>query len=409
MFKIWKIAFRDLVRNRRRSLLTLLAIVIGVSLLLFTGSFYDGVFAGSLDMSIHLQTSDLQIRAQSYDADKISLDWKDLIENPQDLTGQIEAIQGVQAVTPVLWASGMLLSGSESVGVQINGIDPRSPIYDPIRQALTSGEMFAADDRGGVLVGESLAKSLGLSVGQNITLVTNTANRETDQAAFTIRGLFDTGVAQYDDSTIYMPLEKAQTFTAAGTRASAIRILLNDRTQAESYAAAFAAPGLQVLTWKQLNSILMDSVNASAAFIQLLYFIVLGMVAVVIANTLLMSVFERTREMGILSALGMKSRQILGMFLLEAGMLAVVGVALGVLFGGLIVYYYSQVGISFGQDIMEVKASNMITYGKVLYTQFSALKTMQLSLTALIMILLVAVYPASFAARLQPVQSLHGK
>jgi len=86
-----------------------------------------------------------------------------------------------------------------------------------------------------------------------------------------------------------------------------------------------------------------------------------------------------------------------------------VGVALGVLFGGLIVYYYSQVGISFGQDIMEVKASNMITYGKVLYTQFSALKTMQLSLTALIMILLVAVYPALFAARMQPVQSLHGK
>ncbi len=409
MFKLWKIALRDLLRNRRRSLLTLLAVVIGVSLLLFTSSFYQGIFDGSLDMSISLQTSHLQVRAPSYDADKLSLEWKDLLNDPQGLTRQIQAIPGVQAATPVLWSSGMLLSGEQSAGVQINGVEPQSAIMAPIRQVVVAGQMIGADDRSGILIGKTLADNLGVGVGQDVVLVTSTSNQTTDQATFTIRGLFDTGVSQYDAATVYLPLAKAQAFSAAGDRASAIRVLLTNKDNADAFAAAFRSPNLSVLTWQDLNKLLLDSVGASVIFMRLLSLIVLGMVAVVIANTLLMSAFERTREMGILAALGMKGRQILSMFLLEAGILGVVGVLLGLALGGGIVLYYSRVGIDIGQAVMQAKASNMITYGRLLYTHLTAAQAAELSLSALVITLVVSLYPAWFAAHREPVQALHGK
>jgi ABC-type lipoprotein release transport system permease subunit len=412
MLKLWKIALRDILRNRRRSLLTLLAVVIGVSLLIFISGFYSGALQGSLDMSIQLQTSHLQVRAPSYDEDKVSMQWKDLLNDPQGLTAQIKAIKGVKDAAPVLWGSGIVISGDESVGVKIDGIDPQSEIMAPIRQAVVAGQFPAADDRDGILVGKSLADDLGLAVGKNLVLVISTSNQTTDQATFTIRGLFDTGVGQYDDSTVYLPLAKAQAFTAAGDRASAIRVLLDDRGQVDAFAAAFKSPNLSVLTWRDLNSILIQTVNSSQVFMQMLYLIVLGMVAVVIANTLLMSVFERTREIGILTALGMKARQILSMFLMEAGMLGITGVIVGFIVGGAVVVYYSHTGMDLGAagaEIVKVKASNVITYGRILYTHFSAADALDLSLTALVITLIVSLYPAWFASRMEPVQALHGK
>jgi ABC-type lipoprotein release transport system permease subunit len=409
MFTLWKIALRDVLRNRRRSLLTMLAVVIGVSLLIFVSGFYKGIFDGSMAMSIQLQSSHLQVRAPSYDEDQLSMQWKDLLNDPQGLTHQIQAIPGVKAATPVLWASGMVLSGAESVGVRIDGIDTASPIMVPIRQALVTGQVPDAGDRSGILIGKNLADTLGLSVGQDVVLVINTSNQTTDQASFTIRGLFDTGVGQYDDSTVYLPLARAQVFGATGERASAIRVMLANQDDADAFAAAFRTPNLTVLTWRDLNTLLLQSVAASAAFLALLNLIVLGMVAVVIANTLLMSVFERTREMGILTALGMKSRQILSMFLIEAGILGALGTAVGVALGAGIVLYYSKVGINFSQEVIQAKASNMITYGKLLYTSFSAGQALELAAIALVITLVVAVYPAWFASRLEPIQALHGK
>ncbi len=153
---------------------------------------------------------------------------------------------------------------------------------------------------------------------------------------------------------------------------------------------------------------IMSSIATSTAFLQILYLIVLGVVAVVIANTLLMSVFERTHEIGILSALGMKSRQILSMFLLEAGILGAMGVTLGTIIGGSILVYYSKVGMDIGQSAVQAKASNMITYGKLIYTSFSFSAAAYLAIFALGLILLISLYPARIAARMEPVQALHG-
>ena len=404
MRQLWKIAYRDLTRNRRRSLLTLVAVALGVAMLVTMTGLYAGAIGDSIENNIRLQTGHLQVRDDSYDEDKVSLAWEDLLDNSEELATQVQAIEGVKAASPVLWASGIIGTREESVGVRVFGIDPLSDVHKRVRDGLVAGQFIQPDDRSGVLIGRRLAESMGVTVGDQVSLLVNTSNQEADQATFTIRGLYNTGVPNYDDTTVFLPLSKAQAFTRTEGRASAITALLDDREQADAIAGALSAPGLTLLTWRDMNQVLLQAVEMSMGITYLMYLIVLAVVAVVIANTLLMSVFERVREMGILAALGMKGRQIMVMFMLEAGTLGLVGVALGVLLGSLGVLYLATVGLHLGE--MATVAAAEIAYGEVIYGDFAPGATLALSAGAMVIILLASLYPAWFAARLEPIDAL---
>jgi ABC-type lipoprotein release transport system permease subunit len=409
--KLWLIAYRDLGRNKRRSSLTLVAVALGMGLLIVMSGLIKGAVDGSVENAIRLQTGHLQVRAASYDEEQVSLEWKDLLSDPDELAAQIRAMAGVRLATPVLWANGMLTGGDESVGVQVFGIDPLSEFYAPIREAMVAGAFLAPDDRSGLLMGQRLANSLGLSVGDRISLVVSTADQQPDEALFTIRGLYSTGVASYDETRVFLPLTKAQAFTQTKGHASAIVVLLDRQDDADATAAALRASGqqtqeLRTLTWRDLNQVLLQAMDASAVFLDMMNLVVLAVVAIVIANTLLMAVFERAREMGILAALGMKGRQILSMFLLEAGTLGLAGIVLGLILGGLGIVYLATVGLPIGEAAAAGEASNMITYGNVLYARFSLPDTVSLSIAGLAITLLGALYPAWFAARLEPIEAL---
>jgi ABC-type lipoprotein release transport system permease subunit len=411
MGKLWLIAYRDLGRNKRRSLLTLVAVALGMGLLIVMSGLIKGAVDGSVENAIRLQTGHLQVRAASYDEEAVSLEWKDLVADPDGLAAKIRAMAGVRLATPVLWASGMLTASDESVAAQVFGIDPLSEVYAPIREALVAGAFLEPDDRSGLLMGQRLARSLGLSVGDRISLVVSTADQQPDGAVFTIRGLYLTGVASYDETRVFLPLSKAQAFTRTGGHASAIVALLAQQDDADAVAAALRASGgqaqeLRVLTWRDLNQVLLQAMEASAVFLGMMNLVVLAVVAIVIANTLLMAVFERTREMGILAALGMKGRQILAMFLLEAGTLGLAGIALGLVLGALGIAYLATVGLPIGEAAAAGEASDMITYGNILYARFSMPDTVSLSIAGLIITLVAALYPAWFAARLEPIEAL---
>lgn len=405
--KLWVIAFRDLGRNRRRTGFTLIGVALGMMVLILMSGFIAGVFDSILEDSIRLQTGHLQLRTESYQEEKMSLQWADLIENPGQVADSIQTLEQVQAATPILWASGRVSTIQESAGVRLTGIDPGSSIHDHIKMGLVTGEYLTPEGRGELLMGRRLAEAMGINAGQKVHLSAGNADGGLDEGIFTVKGLFSTGFPGYDENTILMPISQLQAFTGTGERSSTILVMLHQRGDVDEVGAALRGQGMEVLTWQEMNSIVLTAVETGILFYYILYAIVILVVAVIIANTLLMAVFERTREIGILAALGMKRRQILSMFLFESVSLALIGILVGVLLGSALVMYYSNAGINIGESTASLAGDMML--GTNLYTKLVLSTVVSLSLWMLAIIVLVSLYPAWYAARLEPVSALHAQ
>ncbi len=403
MHPLLKLALRNLTRNRRRSFFSALALGIGLALMLLMSAFFEGEMRQSLDASIRLNSGHLQVRAVGYDEDKASLAWEDLIAQPQALAAQVATLPVVVAATPRLYASAMVAYGEDTVGVRLMGVDPASPANAPYRDGLVAGQFLAADDREGVLLGKTLADDLGLAVGDRLNLLANTANGDLDGQEFTVRGIFSTKVPGYDQGTILMPLAKAQALTRAEDHASVLFVLLADRAQTGAAAAALQGGAYEVVTWEELNALLIQFDEFGNAYVSVLYLIVLGITATVIVNTLVMAVFERTREIGILAAIGMRPGRIRALFLIESGLLALGGVALGLILGSLLALYGARNGFYIGN--MGVTG---IPMGERIYPVLTAQAGVNLAIMALVITCLAALYPAALAARMEPVHALHG-
>jgi ABC-type lipoprotein release transport system permease subunit len=404
LIKLWVIAYRDLGRNRRRTGLTMLAVILGLAVLIIMSGFVAGIFDSMISFSILLNSGHVQIRSESFEMEKPSLKWQDLMENSEELLARAQETDGVTAVAPVLWASGFVNTADELFGVNVTGIDPRSSFHDPIREGMVVGEYLDVDDRDGVLIGEKLSREMGLSAGSKISLLINTSDGGTDEDIFTVRGIFKTGVVSYDAGTVYMPLPKAQAITNAGDRISAVILLTEDVETAELVADALRGPDRSVVTWKDMNALILNAIEQGNYFYIMIYGIVILIVAVLIANTLLMSVFERTRELGILAALGLKGHQIITMVLLEASTLALMGVIVGLILGVLVVWYLSFNGLYIGDDIASMVQG--FAYPSTFYAKIAPADFLALSLAMLGIVLLAALYPALFAARMEPVEAL---
>lgn len=404
MINLFKMAYRNLGRNRRRSILSALALSMGLALLLFVAAFFKGEMRGSMESTLRLDSGHLQVRAADYNPDKLSVAWEYLVESPEQVAAQIEALDQVQDATPRLVASGIVSVLDDSSGVQIMGIDPASEANAIYRQGVMAGEFLTADDREGILIGSPLAENLGLKVGDQINLLVNTSDGSVDEQMFTVRGIFSTGSTNYDKGIVFLPLAKAQSFSGAGDHASFIFILLHDREQADEVAAAIRGPNnIQVKTWSELNELLVLIDEFSNAYIMILNLIILGVTATVIVNTLVMSVFERTREIGILTAIGMKGRQITTLFLAEASLLAAAGIGVGLIIGGALAAYFGKYGIYFG----DLGVSGMIFEDRI-YAYLTLQDTINLTITSFIITLLASLYPARLASRMEPVEALHG-
>lgn len=404
MTNYFKMAYRNLGRHRRRSFLSALALAIGTALLMFIVAFFEGEMRSSMETTLRLDSGHIQIRDADYDPDKLSVAWEYLIENPDQAAEQIEALEQVQTATPRLIASGIVSIRDESAGVQIMGIVPESEANDPYRNGLVAGSFLAADDREGILIGYPLAESLALNVGDQLTLLVNTSDGDVDEQQFTVRGIFTTGTTAYDKGIVFLPLAKAQSFSGAENRASMIFILLKDREMADEVAAAIQGSGYQVKTWSELNELLVLINDFSNAYIFILNLIVLGVTATVIVNTLLMSVFERTREIGILTAIGMKGRQIITLFLVEASLLALGGIAFGSLLGWALSAYFGSVGVYFG----DLGISQGMLLEDRIYPYLTLPAALNLMITAFIITVLASIYPARLASHMEPVEALHG-
>ena len=190
-----------------------------------------------------------------------------------------------------------------------------------------------------------MAEKLNLKVGDNVSLSVNTANGDVQEQTFTVRGIYTTNTYGFDSATIFLPLAKAQAMTQTENHASTIFVLLKDTSHTDSVASALRVSEFESLTWKDLNALFVEFETMAQSYIGIFYMIILAITASVIINTLIMSVYERTREIGILSAIGMRGGRIMMLFLAESSLLAVGGVIMGLILGvlGILLFQHQRI------------------------------------------------------------------
>ncbi len=403
--KFFTIAYRNLVRNGRRTVLTALVVALGLVVAMSFSALLEGMLTSMLADNIRVSTGHLQIRNKNYDIDEMSLLYGDLLQDGETLAAQIEALAEVQSAAPVLWNGGLLSTSQESLGVEIVGIDPNDAFHAPIREGITAGEFLKPDDRDRILVGQRLADEMGITVGQRVSVAASDANGQGQENIFTVAGLVDTGFPGIDQNRVILPLAQAQSFSGVGNRVSSIIVMLQDQADAATVAAKIQGPDIQVLTWEDLNSLLLQSWEVGIVYYYVLYGIVFLVVAALITNTLLMSVFERAREIGILASLGMNRGQVLLLFLAEGILMGLLGTAIGWVLGLAAVSYLTFVGIPIPAETVSLVEG--FAFGTTMYGGFAPDQFAILSLLLLVIVALVSLYPAWYAARMEPVKALH--
>lgn len=404
MIQILKMAFRDLGRNRRRSFFSALAVGAGLALLILMASVIEGEMGSAIEFAIQLQSGHIQIRAATYDENKSSLKWQDLVADPDQIAGQIAALDQVKTATPRLYASGFLSSGTQSASARITGIDPLSAASDPYRKGVISGEYLSPDDREAILIGKPMAEKLSLSVGDRVGLSLNTADGDVQDQTFIVKGIYTTNTYGFDSATVFLPLAKAQAITRTENHASTIFVLLNDTALTDSVVSALNVSNLEIKTWRDLNALFVEYETMAQSYIGIFYMIILAISASVIINTLIMSVYERTREIGILSAIGMRGNRIMMLFLAESSMLAIGGVLMGLVIGVLATLYFNRNGFYIGNMGL---SGIMIT--DTIYAKLTMDNLINLTIMTFVVTILSGLYPAVMASRMQPVAALRAE
>lgn len=395
-----KIALLNVLRNRRRSVITLMAIMVGVVSLIIFGGFVASMYDGMRENMIRSDLGHLQVYRKGYnqyghlEPEKYLLSQLEMTR----IIDLVEGVEGVELVTPRLGFSGLLTNGNQSIAISGHGIDPDKEALLSSAITIVQGEDLFADDISGALLGQGLFKALDGKVGEYLTLLSSTADGAVNAVDVQVTGVINTGIRDVDNRLIRINLPHAQDlmFTDGISR---LVVLLSDtaltEVTAEKLNALFAKEGLQLelRTWSQLADYYHEVVSLFDGVFGFIQIIVLFIAALSIANTMMMAVMERTPEIGAIRALGGTRREVMLLFLTEAGYLGLFGSIFGVVSGILLAN-----GITFMEWMMPTPPGNSQSYPIRIFLEWEVI--WNTALIGFCIAVIASLYPAVRASRL---------
>jgi|TARA_B110000114_G_scaffold181047_1_gene217865 putative ABC transport system permease protein len=402
----YKIALLNVLRNRRRSIITLLSIQVAVISLVLFGGFVASMYDGMRENMIRSQLGHIQIYKQGFnqyghiEPEKYLLSQQEV----KKITTLVESQASVELITPRLNFSGLLTNSNQSIAVVGNGInsDKESLLSSAI--TITQGEDLFSQDIDGALLGQGLFNALNTQVGDYLTLLSSTTDGAVNAVDIKVIGAINSGIREVDNRLIRINLAHAQDlqFTQGVSR---LVVLLSDTDQTqlvlERLTQLFKQHGLtvEIKTWSQLADYYHEVIKLFDGVFGFIQVIVLFIAALSIANTMMMAVMERTPEIGSIRALGATRYEVMMLFITEACYLGFIGSVLGVLFGILLAN-----GITTAQFIMPTPPGSSQSYPIRIFISWSIL--WQTAVAGTLVAILASIYPAFKASRLQINQAM---
>ncbi|MFX3657712.1 MAG: ABC transporter permease [bacterium] len=399
---LWGLAWRNLWRNRRRTWLTAGGIGFAVWLLVFAMSMQDGSFEVMVDNAARLLTGHVQLQHPDYQDDPSVEHW--LAADPA-LRAQAVAASGVVAALPRAAAFGLVSVGERSLGVQVMGVSPQDEAEASTLPAATVAGRYLDGAPAQAYLGAMLARNLGAAVGDEVVILGAALEGGVAASAATVVGLFETGQPALDRALLQIPIDDFRAAWNLPPDAVHSLVLILDRAgRAAPVAAALGGPGRAALDWQALLPEARQTVELKRVGAQLFFVMVALIVTFSVVNTFMMTVFERTPELGMLMALGMRRGAVATELCIEAWWLGLLGVMLGLAAGAATVAVLSQVGIPLPADAAEV----LVRYNLPdrMYPSFSIPAAIVAVVVMLVGVQVAVAVPAWRIRRLRPVQAL---
>jgi len=397
-------ALRNIIRNSHRTLVTSLAMAFACAMMIMFSTLMEGFVAGSERNVVEMNTGDIQIHRSGYRDDP---DIYDVVEHSATLASQLRAAGF--AVTERQFAYGLMASDESSSGVQLRGVDLQfEHTVTKLHQHVLTGQWLAKSDPHGVVIGKKLARLLDVKLNDELVFVGQTADGFMANDTFYIRGILKSVSANLDTAAVFMSNQMLRQLIALPSDAHELVVMRQDGQDLNQATEQIQtiAKGYEVLNWSKLLPVIHQFLET--AHIQTLIMMAFTYIAVasVVLNAMLMSVFERIHEFGVMKAVGVGPWQLIKLVYAEMMIQVVIASVIGVIIGGAASWYFQQNGI----DLSAI-TSDFSFAGLALDPIWYALITLNSVIMPVLFLFVIAViaviYPAAKVAMLKPVEAIH--
>jgi len=391
------------------------AIAFGYVMLLFVACLMAGLRWQMIENGTSLVMSQIQVHAPDYYPSR-SIQKTLGGRHGTDVNVMLAAVTAdhrVYAAAPRVYGYGLLSAAHRSAGVELMGIVPdEEPKITVLNSQIVKGEYLTARLPKGVVLGDSLASTIGIELGSEIVLLTQAADGTMGNDVYTVVGIFHTGLDAVDRGLVLMSVAALQDLLhLAPARIHEVGIKLKNITTATAVAATLQTQlgkrfPVRARAWPELAPELAGYVQFNRGVTFVLFFIFFLMAVIGVMNTMLMAVFERTRELGMLMALGMRPIQIVGLVLAEAAGLAVASLIVGAALGVPVLWYLQVHGLDLGGATGEVVSLAGVVVGHLWYGRQDFPAYVEAALGLAVTAMVSALYPAWRAAHFRPTEAM---
>ena len=404
-----QMAWRNIWRNPRRSILTVCAITFASVLLVFMLSFQFGSYETMINTSVKISTGHLQIQAEKY-LEKKSIRY--VIPDPDKITAILNNIPEVAAYTLRGQAFSLISSKDRTYGAVVTGIDPeREAKVSRMKKLMREGNFLTGHDVDQAVVGRLLAKNLRVTIGDELTLLGQGRDGSIAATVVQVKGIFGSGIDEFDRATLQIPLSTFQEVYSMDHAVHEVVVIAKSLSDVSRIKAKIQAAlsgldnsrSLKTLDWQELMPGLRQAIEMDLVSGLIFYGLLIIVVAFSILNTFLMAIFERKKEFGVMMAIGTSPRRLTKVLLIESMTMTLIGIAIGIILGIGVTYYFQLHGIDFaaGSDLL----SQFGITGRI-YPKLSLLSISIGPFMVLFFTFMAALYPALKVRRLRPVEAM---
>ncbi|KAA3615594.1 MAG: ABC transporter permease [Calditrichaeota bacterium] len=393
------LAWKNIWRNKKRSMIIVLAITFGLWGGLFSGAMMMGMAESMVNTAIDRNLAHIQIHHQEFSKER---DINAFIPNGAETTSELRKVQNIDAISARVLIDGMAASPASSFGVNIIGINaPDEKEVTDIDENLIDGVFFESDRKNQIIIGKKLAERLNLRLRKKVVLSFPGIDESVVYLACRVVGIFKTESSVFDGMTVFV--QQKDLFRSLGSEPLyheiAIRTTSAGVMQSVVESAKAKYPKQKIQTWKELAPELGYMAEMMDYFTYLFVGIILFALLFGITNTMLMSVLDRVRELGMLIAVGMKKWRVFFMILIETILLSLTGGLSGFLVGATSISYFSFNGMDFSGLATSFESFGMST---MIYPYLPAMMYLGLTIMVIIAANIAALMPALKAIKLEP-------